>query len=78
MKPDSDALAAQLLESEQRLASMPELEHRLERALAESSALRAELESTRAALEEVTRSPSWRLTAPLRRLRGSWRKLRGA
>jgi hypothetical protein len=78
MKPDSDALAARLLECEQRLASMPELEHRLERALAESAALRAELESARAARAEVRRSPSWRLTAPLRRLRGSWRKLRGA
>jgi hypothetical protein len=78
MKPDSDALAAQLIESEQRLASMPEIEHRLERALAESSKLRDELESTRDALHGVMRSPSWRLTAPLRGLRGSWRKLRGA
>ena len=78
MKPDSDALAAQLIASEQRLASMPEIEHRLERALAESSELRDELESTKAALDGVMRSPSWRLTAPLRRLRGSWRKLRGA
>ena len=78
MKTDSDALAAQLIASEQQLASMPELEDGLERALAESSELRAELKYTRDILEEVTRSPSWRLTAPLRRLRGSWRKLRGA
>jgi hypothetical protein len=78
MKSDSDALAAQLIESEQRLASVPELEHRLERAEAESSELRDELETTRDHLRNVMGSPSWRLTAPLRRLRGSWRKLRGA
>lgn len=67
--PDADDLAARLIESEQQLASMPETEHRLERAQAENAALRAELESTRTVLHMVTNSPSWRLTEPLRRLR---------
>jgi hypothetical protein len=69
VQPDADALAARLIESEQQLAALPELEQRLQRAEAENTALRAELESTRAALNGVVGSPSWRLTAPLRRLR---------
>jgi hypothetical protein len=66
---DRDNLATRLIESEQRLSSLPEVEDRLERTLAENTALRAELESTRAALDAVTRSPSWRITKPLRQLR---------
>jgi hypothetical protein len=66
---DPDALAERLIESEQQLASLPELERRLQRAETENVALRAELESTRASLNRVVVSPSWRLTAPLRRLR---------
>jgi hypothetical protein len=61
-----DALAARLIESEQQLASMPELKDRLDRALAENEVLRAELNSTTATLNGVTSSPSWRLTEPLR------------
>jgi hypothetical protein len=69
VEPDPEALAAQLIESEQRLAAVPELERRLERAEAEKAALRAELDSTAATLTAVTSSPSWRLTEPLRRIR---------
>jgi hypothetical protein len=66
---EADELAPRLVDCEQRLASLPELERRLDRALAENDALRAELESTRTALHEVTASPSWRVTEPLRKLR---------
>jgi hypothetical protein len=69
VQSDLDAVAARLVESEQRLAAMPELEQRLRRAEAENEALRAELGATRLTLDGVAASPSWRLTEPLRRLR---------
>jgi len=69
VESDPDALAERLIESEQQLAALPELEQRAQRAEAQNTALRAELESTRVALNGVLSSPSWRLTAPLRRLR---------
>jgi hypothetical protein len=64
-----DSISEQLVAAEQRLASVPELEHRLRQAEAEKAALAAELRSTAATLEAVLGSPSWRLTAPMRRLR---------
>jgi hypothetical protein len=68
MKPDADALAARLVECEQLLASQPDLEHSLERALDENARLRRELQDTWREMEVLTRSSSWRLTSPLRRL----------
>ena len=70
---DDEDFAARLVICEQELASLPETEDRLERALAENAALRAELDSTRAALHGVTNSPSWKLTRPLRLLRRAGR-----
>jgi hypothetical protein len=69
MEPDPKTASARLVECEQRLASLPDLEHSLERALEENARLRRELEAGWKQMEELTRSPSWRLTAPLRRLR---------
>jgi hypothetical protein len=65
---DLEEVADRLIECEQRLASLPETNLRLERALAENAALQAELESTRTTLHEVIESTSWRLTEPLRKL----------
>lgn len=68
-------LATRLIESEQKLASMPELEDELARARAENAALQAELGATREALQGVVGSSSWRATAPLRRLLSALRRL---
>jgi hypothetical protein len=76
MKPDADDLAARLVESEQRLGSQPDLEHRLERALDENARLRRELEDAWRENEVLTSSSSWRLTKPLRRLMRSVRMRR--
>jgi hypothetical protein len=64
----SDEVADRLVECEQRLASLPETNLRLERALSENAALQAELESTRSTLHAMIGSTSWRLTEPLRKL----------
>lgn len=71
---DSSDLADRLIESEQRLADLPELEDQLRRALADNARLRPELEATQLALQGITRSLSWRLTAPLRKLRALSRR----
>jgi hypothetical protein len=73
----ADGLASRLIESEQRLASLPELELRLARAEGESEALTVKLESAEMALASIVNSPSWRLTRPLRGLRGLLGRLRG-
>jgi hypothetical protein len=74
MGSDANALAERLIECEQRLSSTPEIEHRLELALDENARLRRDLETSWRQMEVLTRSTSWRLTAPLRRLAGLGRK----
>jgi hypothetical protein len=76
MEQDSNALATRLVECEQRLASLPDLEHRLERALDENARLRGELDGASGEIHVLTHSTSWRLTAPLRRVARSIRMRR--
>lgn len=52
-----------LLDANQRLARIPVLEHRLEEAHAQARAIAS-------GIEEIEKSLSWRITAPLRRLKG--------
>jgi SAM-dependent methyltransferase len=69
---ERERLEVQLLEAEQRLVRLPEMEQNLKRL----APIEREVEATRAELESVKGSFSWRITEPLRNAKAYLGRLR--